>query len=73
MRINMHKFSAPALTLMVALCAPTAHATPLLIAIGSLPGNSADLSGLTGNLESGAAANMLGGLGSGLALSLIHI
>lgn len=42
-----------------------------LIAIGSLTGSSAgsyaDLSGLTGNLENGIPANILGGIGSGLA------
>lgn len=42
-----------------------------LIAVGSLTGSSAgaytDLSGLTGTLENGAAANLLGGMGSGLA------
>ncbi len=48
----------------------TANATEL-IAIGSLTGSSAgaytDLSGLTGTLENGASASLLGGLGSGLA------
>ena len=43
-----------------------AHAAVNLIAIGDLTG-SADFSGLSGNLESGVAANLLGGLGSGLA------
>ena len=42
-----------------------------LIALGSLTesraGSYADLSGLDGTLENGAAANLLGGLGSGLA------
>lgn len=42
-----------------------------LIAIGTLTGSSAgsyaDLSGLTGTLENGVAANLLGGIGSGLA------
>ena len=37
-----------------------------LIAVGSLTGTS-DLSGLSGNLESGVAKNVLGGMGSGLA------
>lgn len=48
-----------------------AHATVTLIANGSLSESSvgayADLSGLTGTLENGVAANLLGGLGSGLA------
>ena len=51
--------------------APQLNAQVDLIAIGSLSGsktgNYADLSGLEGTLENGAAANLLGGLGSGLA------
>ena len=43
-----------------------AHATPTLIAIGTLNGTT-DLSGLTGALENGLAGNVLGGIGSGLA------
>jgi hypothetical protein len=46
--------------------AGTAHAAPVLIATGSL-NQATDLSGLSGTLESGAAANTLGGIGSGLA------
>ena len=56
--------------LTVAICLTfqaNAHATPSLIATGLLSGNASDLSGLTGNLESGIAANLLGGMGSGLA------
>jgi len=49
----------------------TAHAQAFLIAQGSLTGSSAgegvDLSGLTYNLENGLPANILGGVGSGLA------
>jgi hypothetical protein len=47
-----------------------AHAAPTLLAIGALTGSSAgadvDLSALTGTLENGLPANILGGLGSGL-------
>lgn len=47
------------------------HAAPTLIAIGSLDGSAAgaftDLSGLKGTLENGVAADLLGGVGSGLA------
>jgi Esterase-like activity of phytase/PEP-CTERM motif len=54
-----------------AFAAASAQAAPTLIAIGSLSGSSAgayaDLSGLNGSLENGVAANLLGGLGSGLA------
>jgi hypothetical protein len=50
---------------------PLAHATPTLLAIGALTGSSAgsntDLSGLREILENGLPANILGGLGSGLA------
>ena len=53
--------------LLASLFATTAvRAAPTLLAIGTLGGTS-DLSGLTGNLENGLAANILGGLGSGLA------
>jgi hypothetical protein len=44
----------------------SAHAAFDLIGIGALNGTT-DLSGLTGTLENGNAANILGGMGSGLA------
>jgi hypothetical protein len=54
-----------------ALSAATASAQPTLIAKGTLTsshaGSYADLSGLKGTLENGAAANLLGGFGSGIA------
>ncbi|NWG31403.1 MAG: esterase-like activity of phytase family protein [Rhodocyclaceae bacterium] len=54
--------------LSLALSAPSAHAANIsLIAIGGLDGAASDLSGLTNTLESGVSANLLGGLGSGLA------
>ena len=47
---------------------PVAHASVDLIAIGSLSGTFSDLSSQTsGPLENGAAGNILGGLGSGIA------
>jgi len=53
------------------LAASPASATITLIADGTLTdsaaGHLADLSGLTGTLENGAPANLLGGLGSGIA------
>lgn len=53
------------------IAAPAAHADFVLLATGSLGGSSAgvnaDLSGLAGTLENGLAANILGGIGSGLA------
>lgn len=54
------------LALALACAAPFASATPTLIAVGSL-GQTSDLSGLGGTLENGVAANLLGGIGSGLA------
>lgn len=51
--------------LIPALVATSAHAGVALIGTGSLSGS--DLSGLTGTLENGAAANLLGGLGSAVA------
>jgi hypothetical protein len=66
----MFKKALTPLLVAAALAAPQAHAADL-IAIGSLTGSSAgsyaDLSGLTGTLENGLAANLLGGVGSGLA------
>ncbi len=62
----MHRTSILSLALASLLVATAAQATPTLIAIGTLGGTS-DLSGLTGTLENGLAANVLGGLGSGLA------
>ena len=54
-----------------ALSMATASAQPALIAKGTLTssraGSYADLSGLKGTLENGAAANLLGGFGSGIA------
>ncbi len=47
--------------------APGAHAAITLIASGSLSGAASDLSGLTGTLENGVSASLLGGMGSGLA------
>ncbi len=63
----------PVLLATIATLALTgaAQAAPKLIAIGSLSGSAAgpnhDLSGLTGALENGLPADMLGGIGSGLA------
>jgi outer membrane protein assembly factor BamB len=51
---------------ILSLSVGSAHAAFDLIGIGSL-GGSSDLSGLTGTLENGNAANILGGMGSGLA------
>ena len=57
--------------LATAVVAPPASATIRLIANGTLTGSAvgpnADLSGLTGTLENGLPANLLGGLGSGIA------
>lgn len=47
------------------LVAQHAQASPSLLAIGSLNGTT-DLSGLSGALENGLPANILGGMGSGL-------
>ncbi len=52
---------------LLAFAASSHAAEPVLIGMGSLSGSLSDLSGLNYNLESGLAANLLGGLGSGLA------
>lgn len=57
-----------AAALIGALVSLSAHAGPQLLAIGSLNAGGADLSTQTaGPLENGAAGNLLGGMGSGLA------
>jgi Esterase-like activity of phytase len=70
--------------LHIALCAfvlgvaaiPQMNAQVTLLAVGSLTssqaGSYADLSGLHNTLESGAPANLLGGLGSGFAYASGH-
>lgn len=62
----MHRPTAIALALATFVALP-AHAAIDLIARGSLSGTLSDLSGLTGTLENGVAADLLGGMGSGLA------
>lgn len=52
---------------LLALAAPSRAAEPVLIGMGTLSGSLSDLSGLNYALESGLAANLLGGMGSGLA------
>ena len=70
----MNKFIARSVFaggIAVLLSASVVRADVTLLAIGELDGSragdQADLSGLTYKLENGAAANLLGGLGSGLA------
>ncbi|MEY4763448.1 MAG: hypothetical protein RI907_121 [Pseudomonadota bacterium] len=58
---------AYAAALVATLAATSAQAAPSLIAIGNLSATGADLSGLSGNLENGVSASLLGGMGSGLA------
>ncbi len=53
------------IAMALAMAFHNAHAAPVFIATGSIAGT--DLSGLTGTLESGVAANILGGMSSGLA------
>lgn len=53
--------------LIASAFAAPAHAGVDLIASGSMSGSLADLSGLNYSLENGVAANLLGGMGSGLA------
>jgi len=69
----MKKVSIAALAIaaLAILTASGARAQVALIAKGTLTGSSAgsyaDLSGLKGKLENGVSANLLGGLGSGMA------
>ena len=63
----------PSIALIILVLLNPHHSTAQikLLAVGSLTdsraGHYADLSGLNNTLENGAAANLLGGLGSGLA------
>jgi hypothetical protein len=52
---------------LLAVAAPSRAAEPVLIGMGTLSGSMLDKSGLNYSLESGLAANLLGGMGSGLA------
>jgi len=52
---------------LLALTASSHAAEPVLIGVGSLSSSLSDLSGLNYSLESGIAANQLGGVGSALA------
>ena len=56
---------AAALALGGLACTPAAAID--LIAIGTLPGTGSDYSGLSSTLENGVRADLLGGMGSGLA------
>jgi hypothetical protein len=62
----MRRIVSSGVLLASMLAAPAAKADVMLLAIGSLGGDS-DLSGLTGTLENGLPANILGGMGSGIA------
>ncbi|MBA4110258.1 MAG: pyruvate-binding protein [Leptothrix sp. (in: Bacteria)] len=64
MRLTRLAHAAAVATFLVATV--PSHASVDLIAVGSL-GGTADLSGLSGVLESGLRADVLGGIGSGLA------
>lgn len=62
----MYRFVSSSILLASAMVISPAKADVVLLAIGSLSQTS-DLSGLTGTLENGLPANILGGIGSGLA------
>src|SRR2546423_13543087 len=69
--MGLHRTGSSCLLLAAGLAAPPASAAVALIADGTLTGSAAgpnaDLSGLTGTLENGLPANLLGGLGAGIA------
>lgn len=54
---------------MIAAAPDWIQAQVTLIGIGTLPGNSSDLSGLNGKFQDGTPWNRLGGLGSAIAYS----
>ena len=61
-----HHLSLLLAGVLISLGGATLRATPTLLTSYSFT-NTSDLSGLTGNLENGQPANILGGLGSGIA------
>jgi hypothetical protein len=64
--MNTTRFAAAMLAALS--LAGAAHATPMLLATGTLAAGGADLSSATaGLLENGLPGNLLGGIGSGLA------
>lgn len=63
----MSKLHLPAIAAAVLWVCGAAQAAPSLMAVGSLSAQGSDLSGLTGVLENGQSASLLGGIGSGLA------
>lgn len=65
----MYKSTTRAVTLALFFLVGSSHAAITLLGVGSIPSNGTDLSGLVGNLESGAPKNMLGAFGSGIAYS----
>ena len=62
----MKRLVATTVASSVCLFSLAAQAAPTLLATGTLT-DTTDLSGLSGTLENGMAANVLGGIGSGLA------
>ncbi len=67
MRTSLFASALSTLALALATAFSPAQAEVKLIAVGSLAADGADMSGLSGTLESGAPANLAGGFGSGLA------
>ncbi|CAH0347988.1 esterase-like activity of phytase family protein [Aquabacterium sp. CECT 9606] len=64
--MRLHRLAHAAAVAAFLVATVPSHASVDLIAVGSL-GGTADLSGLSGVLESGLRADVLGGIGSGLA------
>jgi hypothetical protein len=63
----MKRFATRAVLVALCFAGAASHAAITLLGVGSIPANGADLSGLTGTLESGAPRNLLGAFGSGIA------
>jgi Esterase-like activity of phytase/IPTL-CTERM motif len=63
----MTTFQKIAISAGVLLSFSCAQAAISLLGVGSIPATSSDLSGLSGNLESGLPKNILGAFGSGIA------
>ncbi|HKX44453.1 MAG TPA: esterase-like activity of phytase family protein [Burkholderiaceae bacterium] len=67
-RLTTRSTALAAALVAIGAIAVSTHAAAIdLVAIGKLPGTASDYSGLSYTLENGVRADLLGGLGSGLA------
>ncbi len=68
MQISVHRRVLMLCLIFLCVTSP-AWSSPVLVGQGSTPGTATDFSNPSGQLEDGTPANLLGGLGSGIAYS----